>query len=101
MCGRCTKRDQPREPNARTEPSRGSWLKFEHWRTEMKNDYSIGLFVTAFIVMLILVVIGPLLVIWALNTLFPVLAIPYDVWTWLAVVLLAGLFKTRLEYKRD
>jgi hypothetical protein len=50
---------------------------------------------------LFLVLVGPILVIWALNTLFPVLAIPYDIWTWLAVVVLGTFLKTRLEYKRD
>ena len=35
-----------------------------------------------------LIVIGPLLGIWALNTLFPVLAIPYTWQTWLAFALL-------------
>lgn len=38
-----------------------------------------------------LVVIGPLLTIWALNTLFPVLHIDYNLDTWSAVVLL-GIF---------
>ncbi len=33
----------------------------------------------------------PLAVIWGLNTLFPVLAIPFTFWTWLAVVVL-GMF---------
>jgi len=33
------------------------------------------------------VVFGPLAIIWALNTLFPVLAIPYNFWTWAAVVI--------------
>ena len=37
------------------------------------------------------VVLGPLLTIWALNTLFPVLHIDYNLDTWSAVVLL-GLF---------
>ena len=41
----------------------------------------------------ILVVIGPFLTIWALNTLFPVLAIPYTMETWAAMILLGGLFK--------
>ena len=36
----------------------------------------------------IVIVIGPLLGIWALNTLFPVLAIPYTWQTWLAFALL-------------
>ena len=37
------------------------------------------------------VVFGPLLSIWALNALFPLLAIPYTWETWLAVILLKGL----------
>ena len=40
----------------------------------------------------VLVVAGPLLVIWAWNTLFGAqLAIPYTIWTWLAVLIL-GVF---------
>jgi hypothetical protein len=42
----------------------------------------------ALIVIVIVIVIGPLLGIWALNTLFPVLAIPYTWQTWLAFALL-------------
>lgn len=47
-----------------------------------------------------LVIVGPLLTIWALNILFPVLAIPYTWQTWVAVVIVAGLFKTNLTYKK-
>lgn len=36
-------------------------------------------------------VIGPVLVIWSLNTIFPVLAIPYTFETWCATVLI-GIF---------
>jgi hypothetical protein len=32
------------------------------------------------------VILGPLIIIWSLNTLFPLLAIPYNIWTWLAVI---------------
>ena len=49
---------------------------------------------------LILVVAGPLLVIWALNTLFPVLAIPYTVWTWLAALILGAAVGPNIKYKR-
>jgi hypothetical protein len=38
---------------------------------------------------------GPLVSIWALNTLFPVLAIPYTFETWLAVILLGGVVNSR------
>jgi hypothetical protein len=42
----------------------------------------------------VVVVAGPLLLIWALNTLFPVLAIPYTVWTWLAALILGATVST-------
>ena len=44
----------------------------------------------------IAIVIGPLLGIWSLNTLFPVLAIPYTWETWAAFAL---LFTTGSIYK--
>jgi hypothetical protein len=47
-----------------------------------------------------LVIIGPILTIWSLNTLFPVLVIPYTIETWFAVVVVASLFKTNLTYKK-
>jgi hypothetical protein len=40
------------------------------------------------VVLVLLVVFGPLLTIWMLNTLFTGLAIPYTVWTWLASLVL-------------
>lgn len=44
-----------------------------------------------------LVILGPLATIWSLNTLFPVVNIPYTFDTWLAAVLLAGVFKTTIK----
>lgn len=40
---------------------------------------------------LALIILGPLLTIWSLNTLFPVLAIEYTLETWVAALLLGGL----------
>jgi len=48
----------------------------------------------AFIIFL--VVIGPILTIWALNTLFPTLAIPFTLETWAAVVIIGGVLKSRV-----
>jgi hypothetical protein len=45
------------------------------------------------IFVVVVVVFGPLLTIWSLNTLFPVLAIPYSIETWLATVVIAGIFR--------
>jgi len=42
------------------------------------------------LLLIVLVVFGPLVTIWALNTLFPILSIPYNLATWFAVVWLAG-----------
>ena len=47
-----------------------------------------------------LVAIGPILTIWSLNTLFPVLAIPYTLETWASVVLLGGVFKSTINVKK-
>jgi hypothetical protein len=52
------------------------------------------------LVLIALVILGPLVTIWALNTLFPVLAIPYTLDTWFAVIVVAGLFKTRVEMNK-
>ena len=37
---------------------------------------------------LVLILVSPLITIWALNTVFPVLSIPFNFWTWLAVIVL-------------
>lgn len=49
---------------------------------------------------LFLVILGPILIIWSLNTLFPVLAIPYNWETWLAVVFIGSLFKTTVKVNK-
>ena len=48
-------------------------------------------------VVLFFIIIGPIATIWSLNTLFPVVNIPYTFDTWLAAVLLAGVFKTTIK----
>ena len=46
-----------------------------------------------------LIVVGPLITIWALNTLFPALVIPYTFETWLAAVILGSVIKTTVRTK--
>lgn len=53
----------------------------------------------AFIVFVI--AIGPILTIWAVNTLFPTLAIPYTLETWFAVVVLGAFMRTKVSLKKD
>lgn len=43
-------------------------------------------------------VAAPLLFIWALNTLFPVLAIQYTYTTWLASLLLISFLSLKISY---
>lgn len=42
------------------------------------------------LLIIILLIVGPLITIWALNTIFPVLVIPYTFWTWLATLILTS-----------
>jgi len=48
-----------------------------------------------------LIILGPILVIWSMNTIFPVLLIPYTLETWIATFILSGAFgslvKTSLQ----
>lgn len=47
-------------------------------------------FVLLLLLILALILLGPLLLIWALNTLFPVLNIPFTVETWLAAFIISA-----------
>ena len=47
-----------------------------------------------------LLILGPLATIWAVNTLFPVLVIPYTLETWVAAVIIAGIFRSKLFIER-
>ena len=50
--------------------------------------------------LVVLVVLSPLAVVWALNTLFA-LSIGYTWQTWLAVMVLAGALKSNVSVKKD
>ncbi len=52
------------------------------------------------LLVLFLLIIGPFLVIWSANTLFPSLAIPYGLETWCAVVLLGTFLRANVTVKR-
>ena len=45
------------------------------------------------ILLILLIILGPIVTIWSLNTLFPVLAIPYSIETWLATAVIAGIIR--------
>lgn len=49
------------------------------------------------VLLIALIIVGPILVIWALNTLFPSLAIAYGVAEWFAVVIISGALKSSVN----
>lgn len=67
--------------------------------TKQQKDilYSLGFA----LVVLLLIVFGPFVIIWALNTLFPVLAINYGFWQWLAVVLLNLILRSSVSLRKE
>ena len=42
------------------------------------------------LLILTILIVGPLITIWALNTLFPILMIPYTFSTWLAMLIVSS-----------
>jgi hypothetical protein len=47
-----------------------------------------------------LLLIGPFIVIWSANTLFPALAIPYSLDTWAATILMGAFLRANVTVKR-
>lgn len=45
---------------------------------------------------LVMIIFVPFLLVWSLNTLFPVLAISYNIKTWLAALIIMSIVKTRV-----
>jgi hypothetical protein len=61
-----------------------------------------GAFGGAFIAVAIgLMIFWPFVIIWGLNTLFPVLAIPFTFWTWLATLVITMTFGRASVNKKD
>ena len=52
------------------------------------------------VLIIALVALGPLATIWALNVLFPIVAIPYSWQTWLAVLIIGAFLKGSVTYKK-
>ena len=56
----------------------------------MSNNFST---LIAVLILILIIVLGPIATIWALNTLFPALAIPYTFETWCAAVVLGSVIQ--------
>ena len=54
----------------------------------------------AIALVVLLAALGPWLVVWSLNTLFPVLAIEFTFWTWCAVIVIGTFFRANVTVKR-
>jgi hypothetical protein len=65
-------------------------MNFQNKESEMSDTAKLIFWVS---VIVAIVIAGPFLSIWALNTLFPVLVIPYTFDTWLAMLLIGGVFR--------
>lgn len=58
--------------------------------------------ILGFVALIVLVVVvGPLLTLWAWNTLFPSVAIDYNLHTWFAVVILGAFFRANVSIKKN
>ena len=47
-----------------------------------------------------LIIFGPFALVWSLNTLFPVLAIPYNFNTWAASLFILSIFNAKVAYNK-
>jgi len=52
------------------------------------------------VLVILLVIAGPLLVLWAWNTLFTTYPIPYTLSTWAAVVILGAFIRANVSIKK-
>lgn len=62
--------------------------------------YSGAFLALAILFIVFAVVFGPFITIWALNTLFPILAIPYTFETWAAVIVFHATIRG-IFYKKE
>jgi hypothetical protein len=64
------------------------------WRLDMR-------WAVLFLLLILAAIFGPFITIWALNTLFPVLAVPYTIETYFAVIAMGIFFNTNISTKKD
>ena len=67
---------------------------------QFKEGTSLVVFSLVVLFIVLAVLLMPLAAIWAINCLFPALAIPYSFWTWLAVVVLTNYSTFTLKQSR-
>ena len=67
---------------------------------QFKEGTSLVVFSLVVLFTVLAVLLMPLVAIWAINCLFPALAIPYSFWTWLAVVVLTNYSTFTIKQSR-
>lgn len=67
---------------------------------QFKEGTSLVVFSLVVLFVVLAVLLMPLAAIWAINCLFPALAIPYSFWTWLAVVVLTNYSTFTIKQSR-
>lgn len=65
-----------------------------------KQTKDIMTILSILVLAMLVIIFGPLAVIWSLNTLFPVLAIPFGFYQWAAVVLLNLTWMSKATLKK-
>lgn len=70
-----------------------------NWDFNVTKDKDITTISVAVILVILGVIVGPLLTLLALNTLFPTLAIPYTIGTWLATFFLLAVTRAKVNNK--
>lgn len=68
--------------------------------SKFKEGTSLVVFSLVVLFIVLAVLLMPLAAIWAINCLFPALAIPYSFWTWLAVVVLTNYSTFTIKQSR-
>lgn len=71
-----------------------------NYLSKFKEGTSLVVFSLVVLFVVLAVLLMPLAAIWAINCLFPALAIPYSFWTWLAVVVLTNYSTFTIKQSR-
>jgi len=66
----------------------------------MSNNFKIALGIVLISALIAIGLLWPFAIVAALNTLFPILSIPYNFWSWLSVVVLQLSFATKVIVKK-
>jgi len=68
------------------------------WGFSMKKDEGdVATMVALVILAIVGFIVGPIFVLLALNTLFPALAIPYTLGTWVATLVIIAVFRGKVK----